>query len=146
MKPAPRVLDDVLIAAADGYVSQPRCWASGSGPVLRDPCSALVILETPFPGKLRDLPDCDLANAGSPALTGMAGLYEAVRQALSADTVKNPNARVTASKLCARKGPDLLPVRDTEVCDYLAALDGGTTRWTGRSSGASSAIRTSSKR
>jgi len=26
---------------------------------------------------------------------------------------------VTASKLCARKRPDLFPVRDTEVCDYL---------------------------
>ena len=32
--------------------------------------------------KLRDLPDCDLANAGSPALTAMEGLHEAVKQAL----------------------------------------------------------------
>lgn len=69
--------------------------------------------------KLRDLPDCDLANAGSPALAAMEALYEAVKQALSADTVKNPNAWVTASKLCARKRPYLFPVRDTEVCDYL---------------------------
>jgi len=74
--------------------------------------------------KLSDLPDCDLANAGSPALTAMKGLYEAVKQALSADTVRNPNAWVTASKLCARKRPDLFPVRDTKVCDYL-----GLTRW-----------------
>jgi Family of unknown function (DUF6308) len=65
--------------------------------------------------KLRDLPDCDLANARCPALTAMEGLYEAVKQALSADTVKNPNAWVTASKLCARKRPDLFPVRDKEV-------------------------------
>ncbi len=69
--------------------------------------------------KLSNLPDCDLANAGRPALTAMAGLYEAVKQALSAETVKNPNAWVTASKLCARKRPDLFPVRDKEVCDYL---------------------------
>jgi Family of unknown function (DUF6308) len=69
--------------------------------------------------KLRDLPDCDLANAGSPALTAMKELYEAVKQALSADTVTKPNAWVTASKLCARKRPDLFPVRDKEVCDYL---------------------------
>ncbi len=54
----------------------------------------------------------------------MEGLYEAVKQALSADTVKNPNAWVTASKLCARKRPDLFPVRDKEVCDYL-----GLTQW-----------------
>ena len=74
--------------------------------------------------KLRDLPDCDLANAGSATLTAMEALYEAVKQALSADTVKNPNAWVTASKLCARKRPDLFPVRDTEVCDYL-----GLTPW-----------------
>ena len=49
----------------------------------------------------------------------MEQLYEAVKQALSANTVKNPNAWVTASKLCARKRPDLFPVRDKEVCDYL---------------------------
>jgi hypothetical protein len=69
--------------------------------------------------KLSDIPDCDLANAGIRALTAMEQLYEAVKQALSADTVKNPNAWVTASKLCARKRPDLFPVRDKEVCDYL---------------------------
>jgi hypothetical protein len=74
--------------------------------------------------KLRDLPDCDLANARAPALTAMEALYGAVKQALSADTVKKPNAWVTASKLCARKRPDLFPVRDTEVCDYL-----GLTPW-----------------
>ncbi len=69
--------------------------------------------------KLSDIPDCDLANAGIRALAAMEQLYEAVKQALSADTVKNPNAWVTASKLCARKRPDLFPVRDKEVCDYL---------------------------
>jgi len=46
-------------------------------------------------------------------------LYGAVKRALSADSVKNPNAWVTASKLCARKRPELFPVRDKEVCDYL---------------------------
>lgn len=70
--------------------------------------------------KLRDLPNCDLASAGIPELTAMAELYEAVKRALSADTVRNPNAWVTASKLCARKRPDLFPVRDKEVCDYLS--------------------------
>lgn len=69
--------------------------------------------------KLRDIPDCDLANAVSPALRAMEGLYGAVKRALSPETVKNPNAWVTASKLCARKRPDLFPTRDKEVCDYL---------------------------
>ena len=45
----------------------------------------------------------------------MEQLYEAIKQALSANTLKNPNAWVTASKLCARKRPDLFPVRDKEV-------------------------------
>jgi hypothetical protein len=67
--------------------------------------------------KLRDIPDCDLANAVSPALRAMEGLYGAVKRALSPETVKNPNAWVTASKLCARKRPDLFPARDKEVCD-----------------------------
>jgi hypothetical protein len=35
------------------------------------------------------------------------------------ETVMNPNAWVTASKLCARKRPDLFPVRDRLVCDHL---------------------------
>lgn len=89
--------------------------------MLQDACS---ITRNTLLRKLRDLPDCDLANAESPVLTAMEALYEAVKQALSADTVKNPNAWVTASKLCARKRPDLFPVRDTEVCDYL-----GLTQW-----------------
>jgi hypothetical protein len=69
--------------------------------------------------KINDLPGCDLANAGTLALTAMAALYEAVKRALSADSVRNPNSWVTASKLCARKRPELFPVRDKEVCDYL---------------------------
>jgi hypothetical protein len=42
--------------------------------------------------KLSDVPDFGLADAGIPALMAMAELYEAVKRALSADTVKNPNA------------------------------------------------------
>jgi len=73
--------------------------------------------------KLMDVPDAQLDLAGIPELMAMAALYEAVKQALSADTVKNPNAWVTASKLCARKRPDLFPVRDREVCDHLGLAD-----------------------
>ena len=69
--------------------------------------------------KLRGVPDGELGSAGIPELTAMAELYEEVKRALSADTVKNPNAWVTASKLCARKRPDMFPVRDRKVCDFL---------------------------
>jgi len=34
----------------------------------------------------------------------------------------NPNAWVSASKLCARKRPDLFPVRDRLVCDHLGLI------------------------
>lgn len=49
----------------------------------------------------------------------MADFYEAVELALSADSVRSPNAWVTASKICARKRPRLIPVRDRQVRDYL---------------------------
>jgi hypothetical protein len=69
--------------------------------------------------KLRDLPDVNLSYAGISELTAMASLYEEVKTALSAPTVKRPDAWVTASKLCARKRPDLYPVRDRDVREYL---------------------------
>jgi hypothetical protein len=73
--------------------------------------------------KLMDVPAADLGRAGILELTAMAELYEAVKTTLSADTVKNPNAWATASKLCARKRPDLFPVRDREVCKHLGLAD-----------------------
>jgi hypothetical protein len=69
--------------------------------------------------KLRGLPDINLARAGIPELTAMASLYEEVKRALSAASVKRPDAWVTASKLCARKRPNLYPVRDRDVRDHL---------------------------
>ena len=63
--------------------------------------------------------DADLAVADARQLEDMSAFYQAVRASLSPDHVKNPNAWVTASKLCARKRPDLFPVRDRIVCRYL---------------------------
>jgi hypothetical protein len=70
-------------------------------------------------GKLAAVPDKGLSSAGAADLFAMAELYEEVKRTLSAETVRNPNAWVTASKLCARKRPGLFPVRDRVVCDYL---------------------------
>jgi hypothetical protein len=69
--------------------------------------------------KLGQVPELDLTAAEDPELSAMTELYEAVKHALSADGVRNPNPWVTASKLCARKRPGLFPVRDRQVCDYL---------------------------
>jgi len=69
--------------------------------------------------KLRAVPNIELSAAGNRDLQAMACLYEEVKQSLSAPATLVKNSWVTASKLCARKRPDLFPVRDTIVCDYL---------------------------
>jgi hypothetical protein len=67
--------------------------------------------------------DADLQFAGAETLQAMEDLYLAIKPLLSQADVKNPNAWVTASKLCARKRPDLFPVRDNVVCKYLGLID-----------------------
>ena len=103
-------LSDVLATTLLGVRIGPRATRR----ILQDGQTRFALL-----CKLADVPDVDLGSAGAPELTAMAALYEAVKLALSADTVMNPNAWVTASKLCARKRPDLFPVRDHLVCDHL---------------------------
>jgi hypothetical protein len=61
---------------------------------------------------LRALPTTDLADAGPDTWAAMGELYEAVKAGPSAKHARTPNPWVTASKLCARKRPDLFPVRD----------------------------------
>lgn len=63
--------------------------------------------------------DADLAVADAATLVAMAELHNACKRALSLTTVANPNPWVTASKLCARKRPDLFPVRDSVVSELL---------------------------
>lgn len=66
----------------------------------------------------------DLALAEAAVLERMAVFHEAVKQALSTTESANANPWVTASKLTARKRPDLFPVRDSVVCDYLGLSKG----------------------
>ncbi len=63
--------------------------------------------------------DADLVVADDATLMAMADLHDACKRALSLTTVAESNPWVTASKLCARKRPDLFPVRDSVVCDLL---------------------------
>ena len=63
--------------------------------------------------------DADLAMAAEDTLLAMLSLHEATKLALSPSRVKNGNRWVTASKVCARKRPDLFPVRDSKVCALL---------------------------
>lgn len=74
---------------------------------------------------LAAVPDTDLLVAGPTDLLAMEVLYGAVKAALSDPSTTNPNAWVTASKLCARKRPELFPVRDNLVCIHLGLLPKG---------------------
>jgi Family of unknown function (DUF6308) len=67
--------------------------------------------------------DADLAMADADQLLAMARLHLELKRALSPADIKNPNPWITASKLCARKRPDLFPVRDNVVCKYLGLID-----------------------
>jgi len=69
--------------------------------------------------------DADLRFAGAAMLAAMERLYLQVKPALSQSEVHDKNAWVTASELCARKRPDLFPVRDPIVCEYLGLLKKG---------------------
>lgn len=61
----------------------------------------------------------DLTLADQSTFVAMEDLYRAVKRRLSLPTAREPNARVTASKICARKRPALFPVRDAVVREYL---------------------------
>jgi len=72
--------------------------------------------------ELRTLPDRDLAEADALTLAAMDRFYRAVKATISSTAARDPNPWVTASKLCARKRPDLFPVRDRNVCTHLGIL------------------------
>ncbi len=81
---------------------------TGEGPVRRDVSSALGALPS---GPLEKVDDAGLA--------AMEAFYLHVKHNLAKANVKKSNAWVVASKLCARKRPDLFPVRDNVVCRLL---------------------------
>jgi hypothetical protein len=74
---------------------------------------------------LRELPTTPLEDVDHNGLRAMEVFYRHVKQALAKAGVENSNPWVTASKLCARKRPDLFPVRDNVVCQLLGLLPKG---------------------
>lgn len=75
---------------------------------------------------LRELPTTPLEGVDDSGLRAMEVLYRHVKQALAKSGVEKSNPWVTASKLCARKRPDLFPVRDNVVCQLLGLLPKGS--------------------
>ncbi|WP_444947421.1 DUF6308 family protein [Micromonospora ureilytica] len=63
--------------------------------------------------------DADLAEANAATLIDASALYEDVKRALASPKPAKSDPWVTASKLCARKRPSLLPVRDRKVRELL---------------------------
>jgi hypothetical protein len=63
--------------------------------------------------------DSDIRFANVDLLQSMEYLYLDVKRYVSKSGSELANPWVRASKLCARKRPDLFPVRDEVVCSYL---------------------------
>ncbi|SCE99172.1 hypothetical protein GA0070564_102479 [Micromonospora mirobrigensis] len=63
--------------------------------------------------------NADLAQADATTLVDASSLYEGVKRALASPRTAKSDPWVTASKLCARKRPSLLPVRDRKVRELL---------------------------
>lgn len=73
-----------------------------------------------FSAGFRSLPNLSIENAEDADLHVMYAFYKEVKKALKRYEAKSSNAWVTASKLVARKRPDLFPVRDRKVNGYLS--------------------------
>lgn len=72
---------------------------------------------------LRRLPDQELFLADPATLEAMDDFHSGVEHALSnADARRSPRS-MAASSLAARKRPELFPVRDRIVCEYLGILE-----------------------
>ncbi|GGM88430.1 hypothetical protein GCM10009721_11880 [Terrabacter tumescens] len=68
---------------------------------------------------LRALPLGPLEAVDADGFAAMEVLYLHVKRSLAKASAKSSNPWVVASKLCARKRPDLFPVRDNVVCRLL---------------------------
>lgn len=68
---------------------------------------------------LKSLPSCSLEDTVEHDFRAMGAFYDLVKLLLVKADTKSSNAWVTASKIAARKRPDLFPVRDNVVCKLL---------------------------
>lgn len=111
--------DDSAVTAAD-------LWAVTTLSMTVPPDAGRALL---YPGALRNEvnkglrhlpPTLPLSDAAPEHLDHMWDLYSAVKTMLPALGKRDTNQWVMASKLCARKRPLLFPVRDSQVCRYLA--------------------------
>lgn len=76
-------------------------------------------LQAELSALLSDLPKTGLEDVNDEGFERMCAFYDRVKENLAKAGTKSSNAWVTASKLTARKRPDLFPVRDSVVCNFL---------------------------
>lgn len=74
-------------------------------------------------GMLRSLPDVMLATADTDALVAMSEFHRTVREAVTPPGGRSEEHWVVASKLCARKRPDLFPIRDDGVRELFGTTE-----------------------
>ena len=68
---------------------------------------------------LSGLPSSGLEETTVEDFGAMCSFYDLVKESLARAGTKTSNPWVTASKITARKRPDLFPVRDSVVCKFL---------------------------
>lgn len=68
---------------------------------------------------LTELPSYGLEETTAQDFDAMRLFYDLVKDSLARAGVRSSNPWVTASKITARKRPDLFPVRDSVVCGFL---------------------------
>lgn len=69
--------------------------------------------------RLSSLPQVKLEETSEQDFAPMCNFYDLVKSSLARAGTKTSNPWVTASKIAARKRPDLFPVRDRVVCEFL---------------------------
>ncbi|SDN10745.1 hypothetical protein SAMN05660642_04057 [Geodermatophilus siccatus] len=113
------VADDYAVTAADlwAVTTLEMKVPPDAGRRLLHPGPLRSIVEA----RLRDLPPESALSATTPTLLEhMSDLYNAIRTMLPRLGNRPTNQWVLSAKTCARKRPELFPVRDSKVCTYLS--------------------------
>lgn len=89
---------------------------------LTEPCSTSAHLTRLLASEALAV-DRNLQTAGLETLEAMSEFYVTVKGALHPVGAHTSNAKVTASKICARKRPDLFPIMDKRVLRLLGTWE-----------------------
>lgn len=108
----------------DNRITATDLLATGTLSVTTPPRAVRRFLEEPevmseLSRLLEALPRVKLEDTTAQHFGVMCEFYDLVKESLAKAGTKFSNAWVTASKITARKRPELFPVRDSKVCELL---------------------------